>query len=387
MIINSLLDTDFYKFTMQQVVFHQFPDVNVEYKFKLRNYPPNTLLKHKDRIEKEVDNLCKLRFTSSELQYLRSIPFLSDGYIEFLRMFQLNRDNIDVTERDGALHIDIHGTWLNTILFETPVLAIVSECNSPELTPASMEHLDFKINYIRKYCKRPFRFIDFGTRRRHSRVWQNTMITTFRKYVPECFVGTSNVMFARLHNIKPIGTMAHEFVQAMQALTRLEDSQKYAFQCWANEYRGQLGIALSDTLGIDVFLRDFDLYFCKLFDGVRQDSGDPYDIANKVISHYYSLGVDPLTKTLVFSDGLTIPKAIELNEYFSDFINCSFGIGTNLTNNDWFNPPQIVIKMTRCNGKPVAKISDSKGKQMCEDTEYLKYLSSIFNIERENVNE
>jgi len=226
------------------------------------------------------------------------------------------------------------------------------------------------------------RFADFGTRRRYSRNWHNLIIKHLRKELPLNFIGTSNVMLAKKFDIKPIGTMAHEFIQAMQSLVRLRDSQKYALQCWADEYRGDLGIALSDTLGIEAFLTDFDKYFAKLFDGVRIDSGNPHDIANKVINHYLNLGITPNTKTIVFSDGLDIDKAIKLNDTFSNVIKCSFGIGTNLTNDCGFKAPQIVIKMTHCNSQPVAKISDSIGKQMCTDKDYLRHLTRVFDIER-----
>jgi len=210
-------------------------------------------------------------------------------------------------------------------------------------------------------------------------------VQILKKRLPYNFVGTSNVWLAMKYDLRPIGTMAHEFIQATQSLTRLVDSQKYAFDIWSREYRGDLGIALSDCLGFDAFLKDFDMYFCKLFDGARHDSGDPIEWGNRLIDHYKSMGIDPSTKTAVFSDGLDFQKAVDIHREFSNGITsprikCSFGIGTNITNDTGFKAPQIVIKMTECNGQPVAKISDSKGKMMCKDSHYLKHLAKTFNI-------
>jgi nicotinate phosphoribosyltransferase len=181
--------------------------------------------------------------------------------------------------------------------------------------------------------------------------------------------------------LTPLGTMAHEYLQACQALgPRLRDSQVFAFESWAREYRGDLGIALSDVYGFNAFLRDFDMYFCKLFDGARHDSGDPFIWGERMIAHYRANRVDPLTKTLIFSDGLTVPKTIDLFRQFNGRCLLAFGIGTNLTNDLGYEPLQIVIKMTRCNGQPVAKLSDTPGKGMCDDEKYLAYLAQVFEI-------
>jgi nicotinate phosphoribosyltransferase len=388
MIIRSLLDTDFYKLTMQQCVFHRFTDMKVEYEFKCRNLHPGVLLPYKDNIEQEINDLCTLRFREDELNYLTQFPFFTEGYIEFLRIFNLNRQFVNVFEKEERLQIRITGTWLNTILFETPVLAIISQLYSQGKgnIKEGQNRLSEKARILQTYRK-PFQFVDFGTRRRYSVEWQNHIISYLIKTVPRKFIGTSNVMFAKQHQITPIGTMAHEYIQAMQSLVRLSDSQKYAFQMWADEYRGRLGIALSDTLGMNAFFRDFDLYFSKLFDGVRHDSGDPFLWCNKLIRHYKEKGINPRLKTAVFSDGLTPAKAMKINDAFSDHINCSFGIGTNLTNDMGFTPANIVIKMTKCDGRPVAKISDSSGKQMCTDEEYVKYLASVFKIPEERLEE
>jgi nicotinate phosphoribosyltransferase len=385
-IINSMLDTDLYKFTMQQIVFHKFFNAQVEYAFKLRNYDDKILIDRINEIQEEVKYLCTLKFTEDELNYLKTLPYLTEDYIEFLRNFQLNYNDIKIYQENNKFFIKIKGNWLNTILFEVPVLAIISEIFSNRdkkrkqyLADVTRERLKLKIKLIQKT---DIKFADFGTRRRLSVGWQEYMLNRLIKDVPKNIIGTSNVMFAKQFNITPIGTMAHEYIQAMQAIVNPLNSQKYAFEEWAQEYRGQLGIALSDTLGMNSFLQDFDLYFAKLYDGARQDSGDPFEWCDKLLNHYKKLGIDAKTKTAVFSDGLDFVKAIELHNTYCNRINVLFGIGTYLTNDAGNKAPQIVIKMSKCNGQPVAKISDSSGKLMCEDGNYLMYLKSIFGFER-----
>jgi len=384
MIMESLLDTDLYKLTMQQAVFHQFPLANVRFKFKCRNEGVVFSQAHVDEINKEIEHLCSLTFDEKELDYLSTIEFLKPDYIDFLRMFSMNDEYIKVKLNEGKLEIVIEGPWLHTILFETPVLAIVNEVYfrdcSKGLTAELSEgnnRLFKKIHMIQELGDPDFKFSEFGARRRYSRSWQYVVVRELAEAVPENFVGTSNVYFAYKHNVNPIGTMAHEWIQAGQALMNPRYSQKFMLQKWADEYRGELGIALSDTLGLDVFLKDFDSYFAKLFDGVRHDSGDPIRMGEKIIAHYKKLKIDPKSKTIVFSDSLTIPKAIEIYQHFKDRIKVSFGIGTNLTNDLGPDPLNIVIKMTHCNGQPVAKISDNEGKGMCESAEYLQCLKSI----------
>ena len=206
-------------------------------------------------------------------------------------------------------------------------------------------------------------------------------VGTCASQLGESFAGTSNVLFAMRDGVLPLGTMAHEYLQACQALgPRLRDSQDFGFETWAREYRGDLGIALSDVYGFDAFLRDFDMYFCKLFDGARHDSGDPFEWGERLIRHYEHNRVDPRTKMLVFSDALTFPLMIELFERFRGRAKVAFGIGTNLTNDLGYTPLQIVIKMVRCNGQPVAKLSDTPAKNMCDDEAYVQYLRQVFEI-------
>jgi len=389
MIIRSLLDTDLYKFTMMQVVLHHFPQAQVEYRFKCRNAGVD-LTPYVDEIRAEIAQLCELRFSEEELCYLRGLRFIKSDFVEFLALFHLNEKYVRVqpsAKGDGEIDIIIKGPWLHTILFEIPLLAIVNEVYFRRTQPdcdlaEGRRRLEAKLALLKAPRYADCVIADYGTRRRFSCDWQEEVLLTARTILGTQLAGTSNVLFARLHGMTPLGTMAHEYLQACQALgPRLRDSQVYALERWAHEYRGDLGIALSDTYGFDAFLRDFDLYFCKLFDGVRHDSGDPFEWGERMIAHYAANRVDPRGKTLIFSDALDIPKVIELYERFSGRCKLAFGVGTNLTNDLGYTPLQIVIKMVRCNGQPVAKLSDTPEKTMCDDPGYLAYLRQVFAIQ------
>jgi nicotinate phosphoribosyltransferase len=388
MVIKSLLDTDLYKFTMMQVVLHHFPAAQVEYRYKCRTQGVN-LRPYLDEIRQEIRALCQLRFEPSELDYLKSLRFIKSDFIDFLGLFHLPEKCIEVSEGElpGEIAISVKGSWLHTILFEIPVLAIVNEvyfrnvCKDPDWAEGR-KRLQTKMKLVLDATDlAEFRVAEYGTRRRFSHVWHEEVVTTMKAQMGEHFAGTSNVWFAMKHGVLPLGTMAHEYLQACQALgPRLRDSQVFALETWAKEYRGDLGIALSDVYGLEAFLRDFDMYFCKLFDGARHDSGDPFDWGERMIAHYATNRVDARTKTLIFSDALTFPRAIELTRRFAGRCRTAFGIGTNLTNDLGHEPLQIVMKMIRCNGQPVAKVSDAPEKTMCDDKAYLAYLRQVFEL-------
>lgn len=390
MIINSLLDTDFYKLTMMQAVLHQYPGAWVKYRFKCRGRDLVFSGYGFNRLKDEIRGLCSLKFQKDELEYLSGISFFKRDFIEYLRNFRFNEEYIDVgNDVHGELDIVIEGSWLSTILFEVPVLAIVSETfyGEEDLSVNIIEEgrkiLGTKIKLVTDLDQDSFKFADFGTRRRFSYWWHEGLIEAI--YPLHSFIGTSNVHFAMKYGLQPIGTMAHEWVCAHQQLghCRVADSQKAALDAWAKEYRGELGIALSDTVGFKAFLNDFDLYFAKLFDGCRHDSGAPYDWCYHLLHHYRKFGIDARTKTAVFSDGLDMKSAIDLHRAFHKYINTSFGIGTNLTNDLGVEPLQIVIKMVECNGQPVAKISDSPGKGMCENPGFESYIRDVFGLEKQ----
>ncbi|MEN5062302.1 nicotinate phosphoribosyltransferase [Luteimonas sp. TWI1416] len=387
-IIQSLLDTDLYKFTMMQAVLHQHPGAHVEYRFKCRT-PGIDLARYLGEIDEEIDALCALRFTDDELAYVRGLRFIKPDFADFLGLFRLDRKYIELRPSasvPGEIELDIRGPWLHTILFEVPLLAIVNEVwfrntSAPDFAEGE-RRLQAKAALLRDTpgfddCK----VADYGTRRRYSRQWHGHMLPLLREALGAQFVGTSNVDFARRYGMTPLGTMAHEYLQAFQALgPRLRDSQVAALEAWAHEYRGDLGIALSDVVGLDAFLRDFDMYFCKLFDGVRHDSGDPFVWGDRMLAHFQHNRVDPASKTLVFSDGLDFAKVMRLHDHFRGRCQVAFGVGTHLTNDLGPTPLNIVIKMVRCNGQPVAKLSDSPGKSMCDDPGYLSYLRQVFGV-------
>jgi nicotinate phosphoribosyltransferase len=370
------------------VVLHHFPAAQVEYRYKCRT-PGVNLRPYIDEIRAEIQALCQLRFTEDELNYLRSLRFIKSDFVDFLGLFQLPQRCLIIRagEAAGEIAIEIKGPWLHTILFEIPVLAIVNEvyfrhaCAQPDLDEGRAR-LQAKMQLV---LDDPgmvdFRVAEYGTRRRFSKTWQQEVVATMKATMGPLFAGTSNVALARQYQVVPLGTMGHEYLQACQALgPRLRDSQVFALEVWAKEYRGDLGIALSDVYGLEAFLRDFDMYFCKLFDGARHDSGDPFIWGERMVAHYGANRVDSRTKTLVFSDALTFPRAMALARRFAGRCKVSFGIGTNLTNDLGHEPLQIVMKMVRCNGQPVAKVSDDPEKTMCDDPAYLAYLRQVFQL-------
>ena len=394
MIITSLIDTDLYKFTMMQVVLHQFPGAEVEYRFKCRNAKApgmQDLAPFATEIREEIRALCSLRFQDAELAYLKAMRFIKSDFVDFLALFRLNEKYVNVTPLpSGEVEVSIKGPWLHTILFEIPVLSIINEVyfrntqKQPDLAQGR-QRLATKIAQLQAPGLQALKIADYGSRRRFGKSWHEEVLRTLTARlgtgVTGQFAGTSNVLFAMKLGLTPLGTMAHEYLQACQALgPRLRDSQVFGFESWAKEYRGDLGIALSDVYGMSAFLRDFDLYFCKLFDGARHDSGDPFQWGERMLAHYVKNRVDPKTKTLIFSDGLTVPRTIELYQQFHGRCQLAFGIGTNLTNDLGYEPLQIVIKMIRCNGQPVAKLSDTPSKNMCDDEKYLAYLQQVFEI-------
>ncbi len=389
-IVRSLLETDLYKFTMWQALLHRHPGATGEYEFKCRNEPAYPLAELKAEVERELDHLCTLMFSDEEVAYLRGLRFIKSDFADFLTVFRFQRKFISV-ETDGPhLRIRAVGPVVHVMGFEIYVLYIVNELyfrrfdREPALAEARTR-LAGKVAELRAFEIEPvrgangFSFFDFGVRRRFSGAWQDEVVATLAREVPQYFKGTSNVHLARKYNLVPIGTMAHEYMQAFQSFgVRLRDFQKAALEDWVQEYRGDLGTALTDVVGMDAFLRDFDLYFAKLFDGLRHDSGDPAEWGEKALAHYAALRIDARTKRLVFSDSLTIPKALALYRHFADRVMTGFGIGTQLTNDTGIAPLNIVMKLVRCNGQAVAKLSDSPGKSQCNDETFLAYLRQVF---------
>ena len=390
-IIVSLLDTDLYKFNMNQVMFHKHPDLIGEYMFKCRNEDIVFTREMFDEINEQIDYLCTLTFSKEELDYLRSIRFIKRDYVEFLRLWHPIRDYVftDLTDK-GELILKVDGPLFSAMQFEIYLLEIVNEVyfrmsyDYINLRRAAEERLSQKIEDFNS-GKYTFSFAEFGCRRRLSREWEDEAVRRLK----QC-VGTSNVYLAMKYNVKPIGTFAHEFVQMYQGIDSipLAYTNHYAMQDWYDEYKGDNGTALTDTVTTDLFLMDFDRSMVNNYTGVRHDSGDPYEWGEKIIAHYKKYGVDPKTKVLLFSDSLDFDRAQALYEYFKDRTKVSFGIGTFVSNDTNEDALNIVIKLQYVNGRPVAKISDSPGKSMCSDEAYLEYLKSAvkFRIDREKQN-
>lgn len=392
MIIKSLLDNDFYKFSMHQAIFHNYPEAPAKFRFICRNKNIN-LSPYVSEIKEEITNLCSLKFSDEELEFLKSQKVFTQDYLAYLKTFNLDFKNINIEVKDNNLHIEADGLWRDSSLFEIYVLAIVNEIYFKHTQPLANEaeayiQLENKIKLIldlnqesKLLGRKPFQLIDFGTRRRFSGPWQLKVNHELLRQLPENFMGTSSVYIGQKLNIKPIGTFAHEWLQAHQVLApALIDSQKMALEVWIKEYQGQLGIALSDIYGTEPFLKDFSPELARNYSGARHDSGDPFIWGEKIIKHYLNHNIDPKTKTLVFSDGLDVPKAIALYRHFVDRINVVFGIGTNLTNDFGFPALNIVMKMVECNHLPVAKISDEPSKAICDSAEFLTLLKTTFGI-------
>lgn len=391
-IITSLLDIDLYKFNMDQVIFHKHTDLCGEYYFKCRNEGIVFTEEMVEEINAQIDHLCKLRFKKNELEYLRSIRFLKNDYVEFLRLWHPLRDYVTVSRSaEGELNIVINGPLFSAMQFEIYLLEIVNEVyfrmayDYDVLLASAEEKLTKKIKEFND-GKYTFKFAEFGCRRRLSREWQDVVIQRFVNETKNC-VGTSNVYLAMKHNVTPIGTYAHEFVQMYQGIDSipLAYTNHYAMQDWYNEYQGDNGTALTDTITTDLFLMDFNRAMVNNYTGVRHDSGDPFEWGEKIIAHYKKYGVDPKTKLLLFSDSLDFDRAQALYDYFKDKAKVSFGIGTFCCNDTCVDPLNIVIKLQYVNGRPVAKLSDVPGKEMCRDENYMKYLRSSveFRLNRE----
>jgi len=386
-VLHTLLDTDAYKLHMQQAVFHRYHDVQVAAEFRCRG--DDLLGIYADAIREQVDAMQHLRLRDEEFQWLSGLPFFKEDYLQWLQNFRYDPTQVQISNDNGKLHIRLEGPWREVIMWEVPLLAVISELvhryRSPEAgveqALAELKHklVDFA-QLTDSLDMSRFRLMDFGTRRRFSREVQQAIVERLQQ--EPWFVGTSNYDLARRLNLTPMGTQAHEWFQAHQQISpELATSQRAALAAWLDEYPNQLGIALTDCITMDAFLRDFGPEFATAYQGLRHDSGDPQEWGEKAIAHYQKLGIDPMSKVLVFSDNLDLPKAVALYRHFSSRINLGFGIGTRLTCDiPQVKPLNIVIKLVECNGKPVAKLSDSPGKTICHDKAFVRALRKAFDL-------
>jgi len=396
-IINSLLETDMYKFSMGQTIFHQFTSYKTTWTFKCRNKDVHFTDEMVEEIKEQVQAFCQLRFTEEELEYLDNITWIKGTYVDFLRLWQPRYEEFTITtDAPCGLAIDAAGTWLNTTMYEIPVLAIVNEVyfrmayDYDVLLKQFKRRLDEKVRLLEEDTYRLSDFSEFGLRRRLSAEAQEMAVKAIAEVelpADSHFIGTSNVYLAKKFNLKPVGTMAHEWIMCTGQGNHKHNpaySNWYALDAWVKEYGILNGIALTDTITTDCFLRDFQLTYATLFSGVRHDSGDPYEWGDKMIAHYNSLGINPRTKTLLFSDSLDFERATALYDYFKDKAKVAFGIGTFISNDTDEEALNIVMKTTKCNGMDVAKISDVAGKGMCKNPDYVDYLNRCIDYRMKN---
>lgn len=395
-IIISLLETDMYKFSMGQAIYHQFSDYKTTWSFKCRNTDVHFTEEMVKEIKEQVKAYCNLRFTEDELEYLHTIRWIKGSYVDFLRLWQPRFEDFEITtDAECGLSIETKGTWLNTSIYEIPTLAIVNEVyfkmayDYNKLLESFKTKLNEKVNRLvnGEFTLGPFS--EFGLRRRLSAEAQELAINALSQatYPESKFVGTSNVYLAKKFNLKPVGTMAHEWIMCVGQGNHKHNpaySNWYALDAWVKEYGILNGTALTDTITTDCFLKDFQLTYSTLFSGVRHDSGDPFKWGDKMIEHYEKLGIDPRTKTLLFSDSLDFERADKLYKYFKDKAKVAFGIGTYIANDTDAPSLNIVMKTTACNGMDVAKISDTPGKGMCKSHDYVHYLQRCIDWRMKN---
>ena len=386
-VLHTLLDTDAYKLHMQQAVFHHYYDVHVAAEFRCRG--DDLLGIYADAIREQVDVMQHLTLQDEEYQWLSGLPFFKADYLNWLRDFRYKPEQVTVLNDNGKLDIRLEGPWREVIMWEVPLLAVISELahryRSPEKgVEQAVAALENKLAAFSTLTEgldmSRFRLMDFGTRRRFSRDVQEAIVKRLQQ--EPWVVATSNYDLARRLSLTPMGTQAHEWFQAHQQISPdLANSQRAALAAWLEEYPNQLGIALTDCITMDAFLRDFGPEFAERYQGLRHDSGDPVEWGEKAIAHYEKLGIDPMSKVLVFSDNLDLAKAVDLYRHFNSRVNLSFGIGTRLTCDiPQVKPLNIVIKLVECNGKPVAKLSDSPGKTICHDKAFVRALRKAFDL-------
>ena len=397
-IIMSLLDTDLYKFNMLAVFSRRHMDLCGKYYFKCRNKDVVFTEEMVNEIREQIKAYCNLRFTEEELQYLKNIKWIKGSYVDFLRIWQPRFEDFEITtDADCGLAIEARGSWLNTTMYEIAVLAIVNEVyfrmayNYDELYASFKERLEAKVEKLVNGEFTLGNFSEFGLRRRLSGEAQELAVKMLSEknhlYKGSNCVGTSNVYLAKKYGVTAVGTMAHEWIMCVGQGNHKHNpaySNWFALDAWVKEYGVLNGIALTDTITTECFLKDFQLTYATLFSGVRHDSGDPIEWGEKMIAHYEKLGVDPKGKTLLFSDSLNFEKADGFYKHFNGRINTAFGIGTYLSNDTCVPALNIVMKTTLCNGMDVAKVSDTPGKGMCKNEAYVDYLQRCIKWRMEN---
>ena len=363
-IITSLIDDDLYKFTMGQVVFHIAREAIVEWEFINRGkteFPEGFDVE----LQHQVNLLSALRLQQEERNFLWTLPYMRTTYVEWLSGFRMNPEEVKISQTGGKLSIKVKGPWYRVIYWEVKLMALICELYYLLTGQTPDSDWQWKIaDKAKKLQAAGCMWSDFGTRRRFSRAVQDEVVHIMAN--KDGFLGTSNPYLAMKYGVQVIGTSAHEAQMAMSAKYGVRLSNSMWLKHWSDFYRGSLGLALTDTFTTDVFLRDFDGYMARLFDGVRHDSNDPFVWGDKFLAHYKKLGINSKSKKFVFSDGLTVDKYIRIHEAFKDLVIPIAGIGTHFTNDCGPKAMNIVIKMTRADFgdgfKDVVKLSDEPGK-------------------------
>lgn len=378
--IESILDNDLYKFSMGYAYMKLYPEAEGTFVFCDRNKEVFDN-KYLSILKQKLSMLCHVGMSCFELDWVKkNISYIPEFYWEWLSTFKFQPEKIQVgLDKENHLQIIVVDKLYKVTLYEVPILALVSESyyewkgiksNLSEVVHSTKAKAEVAEH-------RHFKFSEFGTRRRFSSDVQDTVIEVLSK--SEQCTGTSNVYLAYKYNTKPMGTMAHEWIMFHGAHYGFLEANYLALEAWSNTYDGNLGIALTDTYTSNVFFSNLSMKQAKLFDGIRQDSGDEFEFTDKAIKRYKELGIDPLSKTIVFSNALNFTKAAKIAEYCQDKIKCSFGIGTNLTNDlQGVKPMNIVMKLMNCRMNPrqtwksCIKISDDLGKIMGNEFEIQK---------------
>lgn len=397
-IITSLLETDLYKFSMGQAIYHQYPSYKTRWTFKCRSAGVRFSSEMVEEIKAQILAYCDLRFSEEELDYLARIEWLHGDYIDHLRIWKPRYQDFTISaDGECGLSLDAAGTWLNTSMYEIPVLAIINEVfyrmsyDYDALFEQYRRRLDEKSRWLKDGTYNLGIFSEFGLRRRLSAEAQELAVKTLcgGSFKDSKCIGTSNVYLAKKFNVVPVGTMAHEFVMCVgqgNPMFNPAYSNKLAMDSWTKEYGVLNGTYLTDTIGDETAHLDMEYTYSVSFAGVRHDSGDPYEWGEAWINHfegyydkYHDERVNPKNKTLLFSDSLDFERASKLYGHFKSRIKVAFGIGTYIANDTDVPPLNIVMKVTECNNRPVAKLSNSDGKTMCEDDEYIEYLKKTIN--------
>jgi nicotinate phosphoribosyltransferase len=387
-IINDFLDQDLYKFTMQQAVVKKFPRAKVKYAFINRGKTPFPE-GFAEELRKQVKMMENLAMTKIQKTWMkRKCHYLDPTYLDFLYGYRYDSSEVGIIQDGTSLKISIDGYWHRTILWEVPLMALISELYfmmTGEVYWGAEERE--KNNNKKKLLFRlnGMHVADFATRRRFSFLVHDEFVKQMKGGTGNSnFVGTSNVFLAYKHDLTPIGTHAHEWFMFHAAKYGYKIANHLSMENWTDVYRGELGIALSDTFTTEVFFKAFDKKFAKLYDGVRHDSGDAFVFAKKVIAHYEKLGIDPKSKVIVFSDSLNPESASEIKEFCRGKIKCSFGIGTNFSNDVGVKPLNMVIKMVAAKPEEeewhhCIKLSDVEGKHTGDkkEIEIAKYILNI----------